>query len=261
MEQAEEFFDIYANKRGFDTIDDLERLHAYRDQSHVLLTPTRGDVPIEAALSWLKLASPMNHPRGWFHRKRQEVAAAYNWLVDMALTDPTAKSYKWLVTAEDDNILPDDGLIELMAAIHQCPDCGQSVDDDNLCPEGHRGFDAISALYFTKSEPGMPMAYGDPAKADLSSGYVNFEPVSIRDAVNEGRVIEVNGIAMGFTLWRRSLFEEVSEPWFKTVNEDGRCDTQDLYFCRRAKLEAGARFGVHCGVRVGHIDRASGVIY
>lgn len=258
MEGNEEFFDIHAQRRGIELIDYYENLRAYRDQSHVLLTPTRGDVPVEVALSWLKLQSPVNHQRAWFHRKKQEVAAAYNWLVDMAMTNDVAKGFRWLVTAEDDNILPENGIIELLAAIYKCPDCGAEVSDSNVCPEGHRGFDAVSGLYFTKSEPGFPMAFGDPAMR--KGERINFEPVSIKGAVEERKVIEVNGIAMGFAVWRRDLFEQVKRPWFKTVNETGG-GTQDLYFCHKAIVEAGARFGVHCGVQVGHIDRNTGVIY
>src|SRR5207245_520911 len=118
------------------------------------------------------------------------------------------------------------------------------------------GLDAVAGLYKTKSEPAMWMAYGDPKDPML-----NFRPLEVGEAEEEGRLIEVNGIAMGCTLWRKDLFRKVSKPWFETLTGcESRaqrigCHTQDLYFCRKAKLELGpegVRFAVHCGISVGH---------
>jgi hypothetical protein len=54
----------------------------------------------------------------------------------------------------------------------------------------------------------------------------------------------------------------VSYPWFKTIEKDNMAGTggatQDLFFCKRAAIEAGARFGVCCKVRVGHTNLKTG---
>ncbi len=76
--------------------------------------------------------------------------------------------------------------------------------------------------------------------------------------------MQVNGTAMGCTLYRMELFREFSPPWFVTVADviDGQSSgfTQDLYFAKRLKL-AGKRLAVDCRVRVGHLDTNTGMVY
>lgn len=137
-------------------------------------------------------------------------------------------------------------------------------DDDLMdrweCANGHHGYDAVSGLYFTKGMPPRPMAYGDPA-----NGPDDFRPRSVKDAVEKKMTIEVNGIALGCSLWRKDIFRNLSEPWFETIQTDNMAGsgggTQDLVGCRKAKQELGARFGVNCNVRVGHINFRTGMLY
>ena len=151
-------------------------------------------------------------------------------------------------------------LVHELAAIFKCPDCPREVGEHCVdrkvkckncrewrCEKGHKGYDAVGGLYSVKSDPPVPMAFGNPKNPD------DFKPRSVQKAVNEGRVIEVNGIAMGCTLFRKDLFSKLSKPWFDT----GDNYTQDIYFCKKAKKELGARFAVHCGCLVGHIDTNS----
>jgi hypothetical protein len=244
---------------------------SFRDRSVVTLYATRGMVPIEAAIAWMRISYPMNEKRSFIHRKKQEVASAYNWMVEACINPKsTVTSYKYLLTLEEDNIPPHDGLLKLFQTISTCPDCQKPVGlryneaDDSFvedgpweCPDGHRGFDGVGGLYFTKAEPSFPMAFGNPKKEG------DWRPRSVSRAVESGSVLEVNGIAQGFSLFRADLFRGVSKPWFKTISrgDDSKSFTQDLWFCRKAKEEAGARFGVDCSVKVGHIDPATGVIW
>jgi hypothetical protein len=108
------------------------------------------------------------------------------------------------------------------------------------------------------------MAYGDPSEYQRT-GVLDFKPLDIRKALTQGNVVEVNGIAMGCSLYRMDLFREIQPPWFVTVADivEGKGAvgfTQDLYFCQKAKM-AGKRFGVDLRVRVGHLDLGSGVVY
>lgn len=242
--------------------------NGYRNNKCVWVLPTRGSIPIEVHVSLRNMAWLMNTPRACLEYRRMEVGQAYEEGFSKAVSDEAVKEFPFVWTYEEDNIQPQDVFFKLYDAIWTCIDCGAPMPsgpdggpaDPWVCPEGHRGLDAVGALYFTKSVPPFPMAYGDPKSAELE-----FRPRDVREAMESGSVIEVNGVAMGSTLWRKGLFEKVSKPWFKTMcggePERAGAHTQDLYFCRKAKEEAGARFAVHCGAVVGHLDVTSGVVY
>ena len=240
----------------------------YRNNKTVWVLPTRGSIPIKVHVALRNMAWLMNTPRICIDIAKMEVAAAYEEAFGQAVNDPQAKSFPWIWTYEEDNIQPQDVFFKLFEAMWKCFDCGATMPsgpdggpaDPWVCPSGHRGLDAVGGLYFTKSLPPFPMAYGNPKSPELE-----FRPLDVREAVAEGRVIEVNGVAMGSTLWRKGLFEKISRPWFKTLSggepDHAGAHTQDLYACRKAKEEAGARFAVHCGVAVGHLDIESGRVF
>ena len=81
-----------------------------------------------------------------------------------------------------------------------------------------------------------------------------LDGASLPNITHAAKDPDIAGFTTNPSLYRRSLFERVSQPWFET----NKHDTQDLFFCRKAKKEVGARFGVHCGVQVPHIDIATG---
>ena len=69
-------------------------------------------------------------------------------------------------------------------------------------------FDAIGGLYWTKGENGQPMIYGNPNEMPK-----NFRPqVPIVDGLQP-----CNGLGMGFTLFKLSMFRKIDKPWFKTL--------------------------------------------
>lgn len=253
-------------------IEQADRQKLYRDQGIIWIAPTRGSVWAEVVVSWLSLQWPMNHFRTpLFIAKTMEVGEAYQGLIGATidrkgLRETFESEYAdmlwkapFILTTEEDNVLPNDTVPQLMKAIYTCPDCGGEVGGEEWrCDAGHHGFDAVSGLYFLKSTPPVPMAYGQPKKGRGKIDHVNFWPQSIKEPIKKGSVIEVYGIAQGCALWRKDLFKRVKKPWFVTP---GPGWTQDLAFCKKAKTEAGARFGVHCGVKVGHLNPNTGILY
>jgi hypothetical protein len=231
----------------------------YRDLSCAVVCPSRGMVHLEVVNSWNSLVTPRNQRHSKLFCTGHEVGVAYNEFIKTILGHPRMSKYKFLLTVEDDNVLPPQALMRLLDRIHERPE-----------------FDAIGALYYAKCVGGSPMAYGDPAIYE-ASGYLDFRPRDVRGAVERGELMEVNGLAMGCTLYRMDLFREIEAPWFVTVNEFGydgelkdgvpigtrlgiKSMTQDLSFCMRAR-EKGKRFAVDCGLRVGHLDIETGVTY
>lgn len=232
--------------RGFEQYGVLPG-STFEDNSTVVVVPTRGSISHLAVERWLHLITPMNQKRGWLWASGHEVGRAYDALITQVLAHPQLSTFKYVLTLEDDNLPPPDAHVRLLESIQLGP------------------FDAVSGMYFTKGPISMPMAYGDPEEF-RTTGVLDFKPLDVRRALQLGRVVPVNGIAMGCALWRMDLFRQIPPPWFVTVAdlvpEKGgvMAMTQDLYFCRRAR-EAGKTFAVDCRVRVGHLDVASGEVF
>ena len=230
---------------GFDRVNLLHG-STYKDNSTVIIVPTRGMIHHRVVASWQGLISPMNQKRMMLFCTGDEVGVAYDRMIENVLASPDLSKWKYILTLEDDNLIPPDAHIRLLEAITQGP------------------FDAVGGIYFTKGDYNMPMAYGDPVKS-LKTGVLDFAPINITEALKTGNVVEVNGLAMGCTLYKMELFRELPKPWFVTsadlVPDKGvECFTQDLWFCRAAKAK-GKRFAVDCRVRVGHLDINTGIVY
>jgi hypothetical protein len=231
---------------GYDRVERVPG-STYQDNSTVVIVPSREEKFHHRVVScWQNLIAPMNQKRAFMYVIGDEVGVAYNRMIQNILDHPELSKWKYILTLESDNLVPPDAHVRLLESIEEFK------------------FDAVSGIYFTKGDINMPMAYGDPAEY-VRTGVLDFRPRDIREALAKGRVMEVNGIAMGCSLYRLDLFRQIPAPWFVTVADviDGKGVqgfTQDLFFCQRAK-QAGKRFGVDFRVRVGHLDFASGTVY
>lgn len=208
----------------------LTNAKSYKDLSTVCVIPSRGMVPIRAAESWMGLANPMNQKFVRMVITGMEVGAAYTAAVETILDNEELRKWKYVLTLEEDNLPPPDGLLKLY----------ESMDR----------FDVVGGIYWTKGEEGQPMIYGDPTKA------LNFVPQKPRPET----VQECHGLGMGFTLFKLDLFRDkkLDKPYFQTVQtfdpyEGGKAYTQDLHFFERIK-KLGYKVACDTRVKVGHID-------
>lgn len=207
-------------------------LGLYKDLSTVWVTPTRGTCGTRVAFSWMNVMGAPNSAVAKLCVEGFEVGKAYNEAIVSILKTPSLAKFKYLLTVEEDNTPPPDGLLKLYKAI--------------------QNFDVVGGLYWLKGEDGAPMIWGDP-KSD------GFQP----QAVIENTVQECNGLGMGFTLFRMDLFKDSRfefGQWFKTIGANNEMMTQDLWFFNNAK-KLGYRFACDTSVKVGHYDSASGVIW
>lgn len=231
---------------GFERVEHIIG-DTFKDNSTVIVIPTRGFIHHKVVSSIMNLIAPMNGKRAIIWASGHEVGKAYDAMVrQVVLAHPELSKYKYLMTIEDDNVQPPDAHIRLLETI----EWGK--------------YDGVSGLYFTKGDLNMPMAYGDPEEF-RRTGVLDFRPRDVREALAAGKVMPVNGIAMGCSLYRMSLFKELPEPWFVTVSDvvEGKGPmgfTQDLFFCERAK-RAGKSFAVDMRVKVGHLDINTGLVY
>ena len=216
---------------------------SYRDLSTVCvipLHPKREGIHPRVVQAFMNLMAPMNQKFTRIFMTGMEVGDAYTSAVEAILANPELSTWKYLLTMEDDNLPPSDGLLKLYESIEQGP------------------YAAVGGLYWTKGEQGQPMIYGDPAVMPR-----NFIPqLPIAQAVQP-----CNGLGQGFTLFRLSIFKDpkFTKPWFKTVQEvipgqGARAFTQDLWaFSKMADL--GYKVASDNRVLVGHLDPESGMVW
>jgi hypothetical protein len=211
----------------------LKKGGQYQDLKTVIVCPTRGVIPARVVESWMNLMKPMNNAvYGPIFVAGAEVGAAYQAAMEMILSSALS-DWKYLLTIEEDNIPPADGLLKLYENICQCK---------KLCTEH---YSAVGGLYWTKGEgTGQPMIYGNPKTM------LEFTPqLPLPDKIQE-----CNGLGMGFTLFRLDLFrdERIEQPWFKTVQSPTEgYGTQDLYFFKKVR-QAGYRVASDNRTKVGH---------
>lgn len=208
----------------------------YRDLSTVCVIPTRGKIDAMVVESWWALMPPMNQPFVRMVVRGMEVGDAYNTAIETVLEHPQLKDWKYILTLEEDNLPPPDGLLKLYESI-----------DEYAC---------VGGLYWTKGWGGQPMIYGKPGTVPMFAPQVP-EPETVQ---------ECNGLGMGFNLFRMDLFrdEEIPKPWFKTMqevtHEGAKVATQDLYFFGNAR-KAGHRVACDTRVRVGHYDEQGDTVW
>lgn len=218
----------------------LEKEKTYRDLSTIIVCPTRGYISARIVQSWQSLIRPMNQKVvGPIFMEGMEVGEAYNHVIKMVLENSELQNFKFLLTLEEDNAPPPDGLMKLY----------ESIDE----------YDAVGGLYWTKGETGQPMCYGDPQVMPL-----NFIP----QIPQPETITPCNGLGMGFTLFRLEMLRdkrfEYGE-WFKTkqgVTPEGTAQvyTQDLWFFQKAR-ELGYKFACDSRVRVGHYDAVNQIMW
>lgn len=232
--------DIAGRHNASDFAARLEQAKLYVDQSTVCVVPTRGVIPARVVQNWMGLITPMNQKFTRIFMIGLEVGEAYEQAVNIILEHPELSKWKYVLTLEEDNMLPPDALLKLIEHIGE--------------------YDALGGLYWTKGEGGQPMCYGDPKSAPL-----NFIPqIPAVDALTE-----CNGLGMGCTLFKiaslKKLKEKTTGPLFKTqqVYEPGKgvsMYTQDLYHFQKGR-EIGLRYACDASVKVGHYDLNTDIIW
>ena len=227
----------YHNSDMDRTLNRLDKSMSYRDLSTIIVCPTRGSIPARIVQSWMSLMRPMNQKViGPIFAVHMEVAEAYNLTIQSILSNPGLSDWKYILTIEEDNAPPMDGLLKIY--------------------EGMDRFDVIGGLYWTKGEGGQPMIYGAPST--LPKNFIPCRPQT--DALQA-----CNGLGMGFTLFKLDIFKKMPYPWFRTLQEvipgvGARAYTQDLYFFEQA-ARYGYKFASDNRVKVGHLDTTTGVMW
>lgn len=226
------------NTGQIDLSPQFKKTDLYKDLSTICIIPTRGVIPAKVIQSWWSLMAPMNHKFIRTFAIGMEVGAAYTSAIEQIIANPELRKWKYILTLEEDNMPPPDGLLKLY--------------------EGMEKFDVVGGLYWTKGDAGQPMIYGDPKLPEL-----NFIPqVPIPETIQE-----TNGLGMGFNLFKLDIFRDprVPRPYFKTIQEfapnvGGRGYSQDLYFYENIH-KLGYKVACDTRVKVGHYDLENDIVW
>jgi hypothetical protein len=218
------------------SISRLLKGNTYKNLSTICIRPTRGVIPAKVVQAWENMMSPMNQKFLKVFMFNMEVGDAYNAAVEMILANPDLSKWPYILTLEEDNMPPPDGLLKLYESMEK--------------------FDVVSGLYWTKGEAGQPMIYGNPLEMPK-----NFIP----QIPQQETVQACNGLGMGFTLFKTKIFHKVPKPWFRTLqlfqqNVGTKVFTQDLYFFENA-AKYGFRFACDTRIKVGHYDYENDMIW
>lgn len=226
------------NKDLKESIKRIEQSNMYEDLSTVIICPTRGMFPTRVVQSWMKLHRPLNQPVfGPIFGEGLKVAAAYNAMIEYILENPLLNKCKYILTIEEDNLPPVDGLMKLY--------------------EGMKEYDGVAGLYWGKGPQGFPMIFGDPSKNSTDT---------TPQVPKMNEIQPCNGIPMGFSLFKMEMFKKMEKPWFKTIegiDDDSGAEarmTQDMYFCLNA-IKQGFKFAVNTKVLVGHYSFKEDKVY
>jgi hypothetical protein len=207
----------------------------WKKQNIVVVIPASQLVPAKCALSWMNLVFPPNNGVVRMLTQGMEIGEAYNMAFQSIVEHPSFGNYQYILTLEHDNVPPPDGVLNLLKYMEAYPD-----------------YSAISGLYWTKGELGVPQIWGD-----INDSVVNYRP-----QVPKGEIQECYGIGMGFALWRMEMFKhpKLVKPWFKTTAHATGIGTQDLYFWTNNR-RLGFKCAVANTVRVGHFDPSTGICW
>lgn len=209
----------------------------WKKQRIVVILPAAETIPAKVALSHWNLIFPPNNGVCRILAQGMEVGEAYSQAIEQVLGHPDLSQWEYLLTLEHDNAPPSDGVLKL-------------VEDLETHPE----LDCVGGLYFTKGQGGVPQIWGDPKDPAL-----NFRPQPPDPA---GGLVECCGTGMGFNLWRLKMFKDTDlrKPWFKTIAGKDGVGTQDLYAWGDFRKH-GYRCAIDCGVKVGHYDLATDMMW
>ena len=108
--------------------------------------------------------------------------------------------------------------------------------------------DMISALYFNRTKPYLPVAY---VKDTNENPYTHYPLVDVPNCL-----CEVDAVGFGAIMTRREVFEKLPDPWFMMQGKNGEAIGEDMCLCVHAK-EAGFRLFLDGQYKLGHFSDKS----
>lgn len=128
------------------------------------------------------------------------------------------------------------------------------IDDDMLAPHDtfdrlyRHNVDVVSALAFTRNPPHLAVLYETKEGWDERTHrkYVHTEWIKNWP---RGKLVECDAVGFGAVLIKVDVLKRMKPPYFMCSSGNG----EDIWFCVRAKQEAGARIFMDTTFELGHL--------
>lgn len=195
----------------------------------VIGIPTLGrPVPLDWALAFKAMNPPINFNINFSIVRGKDVAEARNIIAKTAIDSDA----KYLFFLGDDVICPPHTLKQLLYRMDQNPSIG-----------------VVGGVYCSKCDPPAPLVF----RGNGQGSYWDWKI---------GEFFECTGLGMDATLIRVDILKQMSNPWFKTVDEDQYLDgankaeqwTEDLYFLNKMANETDYKVFCDGSVICDHCD-------
>lgn len=135
------------------------------------------------------------------------------------------------------------------------------IDNDMLIPEDlferlydtmvKYNADVVAPLAFMRHEPHYPVLYRTREGYDPVAKKPYFEREFVKNYPKDS-VVECDAVGFGSALVRMSMVRKMKRPWFMSTTGAG----EDIWFCKCAKEEAGARIFMDTRIKLGHLGVA-----
>ena len=198
--------------------------------------PTAGrPLTMEWAWSFKMLTPPINYNQRFSQVWNKPVADARNELAAEAKRNGS----KYLFFLGDDTEAPAHALRQLIFRMENDPMLG-----------------VVAGIYCAKTIPSYPIVF----RGNGAGSYWDWKL---------GEYFSVTGLGMDCTLIRLDVLEELSQPWFKTVDNEEFLEgknkaeqwTEDLYFCKKVLEETDYTIYADASVICRHWDPIKRIAY
>lgn len=128
------------------------------------------------------------------------------------------------------------------------------IDDDMICPLDlfeklfKHNVDVVAPLAFMRMAPFYPVMYKVDEGYDPLQRLEYYQTSSIKN-YPKNKLVEVDAVGFGAALIKTEIIKRMEQPWFMSTTKSG----EDLWFCYKAKKDAGARIFMDTSVQLGHI--------
>jgi len=128
------------------------------------------------------------------------------------------------------------------------------IDDDMICPTDmfeklyKHNVDVVAPLAFMRIPPHYPVIYKTEEGYDPLAHLEYYTTQTVKNYPKD-KLIECDAVGFGAVLINMNVVKKMKKPWFMSTTSSG----EDLWFCHKARKEAGARIFMDTSIKLGHV--------